>query len=349
MALVTIDAVVDISADIRVLEASCVIAAVACRALEDGVIVGIDVTCRAHSVRVTVTRGKRRVLRVIETGSCPSRGVVAGLARGWEELWLGLVSRIRGVVVVRLVATYACGRKSGVVSVHVTVHALPRRHGVRTGERERRVVVVEGGVCPDRSVVAQLAGGWKTGSGVRRICGPRVVLLVARIAQRAIQRIIVVDVAVNALPWRNGMRASELESCGRVVERGIGPEDGIVAGLAGGWESGCRMVHRSSGIVVIGLMAREAGRARQIVIIVHVAIRTLPRRRSVRSGQRKPGTGVIESCIQPGGGVVALITRLRKIRGNVVWIRGALIILQMATHTSRCRQVVIVIHMAIGA
>lgn len=42
MALVTIDAVVNIAADIRVLEIGSIIAAVASGALEDGIVVRVD-------------------------------------------------------------------------------------------------------------------------------------------------------------------------------------------------------------------------------------------------------------------------------------------------------------------
>lgn len=130
MTLITVDAVVDISADVRVTEIRWIIPAVAAGALEYRVIVGVGVAGRAHTVSVPVRRGERRVLRVVERGASPGRRVVAGLARGREELGLCRVSRIRRVVVVGLMASHAGGRQSCEVAVHVAVRALTRWHCV---------------------------------------------------------------------------------------------------------------------------------------------------------------------------------------------------------------------------
>ena len=53
-------------------------------------------------------------------------------------------------------------------------------------------------ICPDSGVVAEFAGRRESGRRVRRVGGTRVVLLVAGIAQRAVQRVVVVHVAVGA-------------------------------------------------------------------------------------------------------------------------------------------------------
>ena len=128
--LITIDAVVDVSRHVLVLEVVCVVAAMAPGALEDGVVVRVDVAGGANIVRATVTRRERRVLGVIKRGAGPGHRVVAGLARGGEELWLRRVARVRRVVVVGLV-TANTGRGQGrVVVVDVAIAALPRRHGV---------------------------------------------------------------------------------------------------------------------------------------------------------------------------------------------------------------------------
>ena len=79
-----------------------------------------------------------------------------------------------------------------------------------------------------------------------------VVLLMARIAESAVQRVIVVGVAVSTHPRRDGVRARQLESSCCVIERGVGPEHGVVAGLACRRESRRNVVHwRGRGVVVV--------------------------------------------------------------------------------------------------
>ena len=143
MALIAINAVVDIAGHIIVLEIRRVVSAMAACALEYRVVIGIGVTCRADAVGIAVTSRELRVLRVVEARSCPRRGVMAVLARGREELRLRRVARICRVLVIRLMASDASRRQRRVVSVYVAVRALPWRHGVRTGQRKGRVVVVE--------------------------------------------------------------------------------------------------------------------------------------------------------------------------------------------------------------
>ena len=88
MALVTIHAVVDIPSHVIVLEIVRVVSAMTAGALEYGIVVRVRVARGAHVVRITVARGELRVLRVIERGAGPGRGVVAVLARRREELLL---------------------------------------------------------------------------------------------------------------------------------------------------------------------------------------------------------------------------------------------------------------------
>ena len=133
MTLVAVDAVVDISRHIVVLEVIRVIAAMASRALEDGVIVGVDMAGRAHTAGVAVARRKLRVLRMVKGRPRPSCGVVAILASGREELRLRGVAGVRGVVVVGLVTADAGRGQGRVIAVDVAVGADPRRHCMRTG------------------------------------------------------------------------------------------------------------------------------------------------------------------------------------------------------------------------
>jgi hypothetical protein len=131
MALVTIDTVVDIAANIRVLEIGRIIAAVASGALEDGVVVRINMARGAHVVGVAMAGRELCVLRMVERGAGPGRGVVAGLARGGEELLLRRVTRVRGVVVVGLMAADAGCRQRRVIVVNVAVRTHSWRHYVR--------------------------------------------------------------------------------------------------------------------------------------------------------------------------------------------------------------------------
>src|SRR5579864_1304591 len=102
-------------------------------ALEDGVVVRVDMARSANVIRIAVSGGKWRVLRVIERRSRPGTGVVAVLTGSREELRLRRVPGVCAVVVIRLVATDAGSRQSRVVVVNVAICAFARRHQVRTG------------------------------------------------------------------------------------------------------------------------------------------------------------------------------------------------------------------------
>ena len=203
MALVAIDAVVDVPRHILVMEVGGVVSAMASRALEHRVVVGIRMASRANPVRIAVIHGELRVLRVIKRSAGPCRRVVAGLAGSREELRLCRVSRIRRVLVIGLVAAIARCRQRGVITVHMAIRTLPWRNRMRTGQRERRVVVVEGRVGPDDRVMTQFARSREARSRMVRVVRARVILLVARIAERAGQVVVVVDVAIRAHARRN--------------------------------------------------------------------------------------------------------------------------------------------------
>src|SRR5438876_8562455 len=94
----------------------------------------------ANTVRISVIDREWGVLRVIESRLQPVGRVVTGLASGGEELRLCCMSRVRGCVVIGLVAPYAISRQRGVVVVDVAVGAEPWRRGMHSGQGERRVV-----------------------------------------------------------------------------------------------------------------------------------------------------------------------------------------------------------------
>ncbi len=140
----------------------------------------------AYVVSASMAGWEWRVLGVVECRSRPGGRGVAGLARSREELWLRLVARVRGVVVIRLVAADTRDWQSRVVPVYVAIGALARRHCVRTRQRECRVGMVEGGVGPDCGVVTQLTRGWESRRSMGGVVSARIILLMARVAQRAV-------------------------------------------------------------------------------------------------------------------------------------------------------------------
>ena len=281
MALITINAVVDIPADIRMVEIGRVIAAMvmASGACKDGVVVRTNVARGAHIIRIAVIRRELRVLRVIERGPSPRHRVVAGRARDREELRLRFVAWVRRVVVVRLMAAYARDGQRRVIVVDVAVCANPWRHQVRARQRECGVVVVESRVCPNHRVMAQIALSREACRRVPRIGCSGVVLLVTRVAQSAVQGIVVAYMAVRALPRRHGVRSGQREARSRVVKLTIGPEYCVVAVFAGSWEP--RMGDGTRRGTVILLMARVARCAIQRVVVVDMALGALPRRHHV--------------------------------------------------------------------
>ena len=282
MAVITVSAVVDVPVHIWVMEIGRVIAAMAIGALEDGIIIRVGVARRAHTVGVAVIDREIRVLRVVERGAGPSRRGMARRARGWEELRLRRVAWIGRVVVIGLMATDAGNWQRRVVAVDVAERT--GRGRMRAGQRECGVVVVERGIGPRGRVMAKFAGLRESGGYVIGIRSALEVLQMAGHAGRTVQRVVVADVAVGAEPRWHGVQAGQCEARGRVIKRAIGPEVGVVAVLAGGRESRRRVGHRGCRIVVIGLMARDAGCVGNRVIVVDVAIRTSARRYHVIAG-----------------------------------------------------------------
>jgi len=195
--------------------------------------------------------------------------------------------------------------------------------------------------------MTHLARCREAGSRVRRIVRRGVIILVAGVAQRAIERVVVVDVAIRALTRRHSMRSRQRETSARMVKLAISPEHRIVTAFARGRET--RMGNGSGCASIIFLVAGVTRGARQVVVVVDMAIGALPRRHGMRSGQRESGAVVVEGRIQPGSRVVTRGARLREVRSRVIWIGRTLVILEVAGDTSRAVQVVVVVHVAIGA
>jgi len=82
-----------------------------------------------------------------------------------------------------------------------------------------------------------------------------------------------------------------------VVERALCPDDCVVAHVACGRKPELDMVHGRGGVVVVGLMASNASRAGQVVIVVHVARGA--GHGGVRAGERPSRCCVVECNRQP--------------------------------------------------
>ena len=347
MALVAVHAVIDIPADIRVLEVGCVAAAMATRALKNGVVVRIGVAGGAHAVGIAVIHGKPGM---VESGSRPRRGGMAGCARRREHGRGRGVNRVRGRRVIRFMAAVTIGGERRVIVVHMAIRAGHRR--VRASEREGRGAVIEGAIRPQCGVVAELAGRWEAYLNmVYRRSRVVVVIQVARDASRvgAGQAVVIVDMTVGAYPRRNRVRIGQSKSRRGVIEFAIRPEHRVVATFTSRRETGLDVIYRGRRGVVVVEVARNASRRRQIVVVVDVAIGAGPWWIGVRVRQGEPDGSVIESCRLPSNRSVTGLAGLRKSSGDVIWIRRALKILQVATRAGGAGQVVVVIDMAIGA
>lgn len=265
---------------------------------------------------------------VIECRAQPVGGRMAAGAILREPL--RRVRRVVGPVVIRLVTVPACSACQAVVVVHVALRALEA--GVRPRQREpgRRMVERRARPVGDCGSVTQRAVLRKACRGVRRICGPIVVRLVAVPARRARQAVVSVHVAGDAL--LSGMRSDQGESGGCVIECRPAPIGGRVTAGAILREIGC-LVRRVRRPVVVRLVAIPTGAVRQTVIAVDVALRAL--QAGMCPGQRKSCGGMIEGRAGPVRDRVPMAERaiLREPGGLVRRIGRPVEVCQVAVDT----------------
>lgn len=186
MALITVNAVVHVPTYVRVVEIGGVVVAMAARALEDRIVTPVDVARRADAVCVAVVHRESRVVRVRECRTSPGARGMAGLASRREELRLRGMRRVCSAVVIGLMTRDAEVAVQAVVVVYVAVGAYPWRHGMQSGQREAGVVMVKRRICPVDGIVAHFARSRESSCCVRWRRSACIVLLVARIAKRAI-------------------------------------------------------------------------------------------------------------------------------------------------------------------
>ena len=195
------------------------------------------------------------------------------------------------------VARHASRARQVVVVVGVAVGALARRHGVRPGQRESRRRVIELAIRPRDHVMTLLAGCRET--RVRNRCSRGIeVVLVATDASRACEIEVVINVTVCALPRRHQVRAGKRKSGGRVIELAAGPRDHVMTLLASGRET--RVRNRCSRGIEVVLVATDARRTRDVVVVVDMAVRTLPRGHHVCTCQRESGLRMVKCRLLPG-------------------------------------------------
>ena len=131
-----------------------------------------------------------------------------------------------------------------------------------------------------------------------------------------------------------------------MIELAVCPLDRIVALLAGGGEASMR--YRTFCILVVGLVARNARRIRDVVIIVDVAVRASSWWNRMGAGQRKSGLGVIEFSVRPLDRVMTLLARGRESRVRHRTVR--ILIVGLVTRDARgVGDVVVVVDVAISA
>ena|ERR1017187_338697 len=114
--------------------------------------------------------------------------------------------RVLGALKVLLMAGVASCARQVVVVIAMAVCARARWDGVRTRQRKARLRVIELAIRPLHRVMALLAA--RRESRVRHGSGCMVeIVLVARNASRIRDGVVVVDVAIDARPWRHGVRS----------------------------------------------------------------------------------------------------------------------------------------------
>jgi len=131
-----------------------------------------------------------------------------------------------------------------------------------------------------------------------------------------------------------------------VVELAIGPLNRVVTQFAGCREAGVR--DWTVGILVVGLVTRNARRIRDVVIVVDVAVRASSWWNRMGAGQWESGLGVIELAIRPLDRVMTLLARGRESRVRHRTLR-ILVVGLVTRNARRIRDVVIVVDVAVRA
>ena len=152
------------------------------------------------------------------------------------------------------------------------------RRYVCARQREAGLRVIKRRWLPGCRVVANIASLREIAGYVVRVFSAIEVGEMARNAAGDCDVVVVVDVATGA---RGGyVEARQRPTGRRVIKLAVGPEHGVMALFARGREA--RVRYRRRRAVKGRLVARHAGRDRDVVVVIDVAGRA--RRRDVRTG-----------------------------------------------------------------
>jgi hypothetical protein len=301
------------------------------------------VATSARRCRVFSRQGESCGRIVIEHGSTPLRGRVAGIA-GLRESRAGVIW-VRRLLELWQMARGAGRAEPGVLAFHVAARA--RRGGVFAGEGELGIrIVIEDRAGPLRRGVARFA---RLREIRRNVIGAGRALEqreVASGASRGESGILPAHVAAGACCSCVFARQRELR--GRVVvEGGARPLRSRVTRFAslrelrGGVVRACRFLEFQK-------VARRAGGARANELAAHVAARA--RRGCVFSGQRELRCrAVVELRARPLRCGVARFTSLRESGCRVVRVRRLLELRHVAIHASCWESGVLAAHVTTRA
>ena len=270
----------------------------------------------------------------------PLCGGVTGCARGGEARCD--VVGIRNGLESLAMAGVAVGRRSGVAVSHVTVGA--GHPGVRTGKRKSSFSVIEGGAFPLRGGVAD---GAILGKASRYVVGIRRSGVIGKVAANTRRRSSFVDVVlVTDSALQSCMRARQRELRRRcMVELCTLPLRGRMADRTVAREGGGDVIRVRCPVVVCD-MAALAGSWGTFEDSVHMALGTLCG--SVSAGERELcSCGMVEFRPLPLRGAVARGAFPGEPGSDVIRIRGASEILQVATFTSGRRPLENVVDMTL--
>jgi hypothetical protein len=136
--------------------------------------------------------------------------------------------------------------------------------------------------------VAEITSLGEGGGDVIRIGGRLIILEMAIYASRAGEVVVVVDMAIGALPRRHGVAGGQRKPDGTVIELGVQPVIGSVATIAGAGKVGRDVVGTLGRLEISQVTGRASGGHRLKVAGSGALVAGIAVHDRVCSGQRKP-------------------------------------------------------------